>query len=72
MHSKVFPTAYRKEVSWKETHLIHAKNNTAKFLGKRTGLEEKILSQKKKVVFFFYRHHGLPECLCQLACDKGG
>lgn len=38
MHSEIFPTPYRKEVSWKETHLIQVKNSTTKFLGKRTGV----------------------------------
>lgn len=75
IHSEVFITAYRKEVSWKETHLIQAKNSTAEFLGKKTRVwRKKIFSQekKKKVVFFFCRHLGLPECLCQLVSDKEG
>lgn len=74
MYSEVLITVYRKEVSWKETHLIQAKNSTAEFLGKKTRVwRKKIFSQKKKkVVFFFCRHHGLPECLCQLVSDKEG
>lgn len=60
MHSEIFPTEYRKEVSWKETHPIQAKNNTAKFLGKNTKLWRNKYSGKK-IVLFFYRHYGLPE-----------
>lgn len=74
MHSEAFLTAYRKEVSWKETHLIQVKNNTAKFLGKRTTVwRKKNVSQKrKKLVFLFCRHHGLPEFLCQPVHDERG
>ena len=47
MHSEIFPTACRKEVSWKETHLIQVKNSTTKFLGKRTGVwrQKKIIKK---------------------------
>lgn len=54
MHSEVLITVYRKEVSWKETHLIQAKNSTAEFLGKKTRVwRKKIFSQKKKKWFSF-------------------
>lgn len=69
MHSEIFPTRCRKEVSWKETHLIQVKNSTTKFLGKRTGVWGKKNYQKS---IFFYRHNGLPEFLCQLVPDKEG
>lgn len=46
MHSEIFPTRCRKEVSWKETHLIQVKNSTTKFLGKRTGVWGKKIIKK--------------------------
>lgn len=53
IYSEVFITAYRKEVSWKETHLIQAKNSTAEFLGKKTRVwRKKIFSQEKKKKWF--------------------
>lgn len=51
MHAEVFSTACRKEVSCKETHLIQVKNNTAKFLGKRTRIWREKNSSKK--VYFY-------------------
>lgn len=46
MHSDVFPTAFRKEVSWKDTYLTQDKNNTATFLGRSIRIQKKNSSEK--------------------------